>query len=213
MRASPIKIEEKHARQEDRKERLVDAFLCLDVAASLVAETGLRWKPLVEAGVERRHRLGLPPLENEHWDWSSKADWLSFAAYRSLGIECEGKMQGLMLVIIDGYVARTGPDAGQPLVYVDYVQTAPWNNQDLVDHPRFGGIGSQLLHGAVKLSVELGYGGRVGLHSLQRSERFYRRRGFSPVEVERYDRHARGLWYFELTVQSALDFLNLRGTT
>ena len=62
-----------------------------------------------------------------------------------------------------------------------------------------GAIGSHLLDGAVRLSVDLGFGGRIGLHSLERSEGFYRRLGLTAVEVERHDRHARGLWYFELT--------------
>jgi hypothetical protein len=34
------------------------------------------------------------------------------------------------------------------------VQDAPWNNEDLVDRPRFGAVGSHLLDGAVKLSVD-----------------------------------------------------------
>jgi phosphoglycerate dehydrogenase-like enzyme len=68
----------------------------MGIPAAVLAETGQRWKPLWEAGLARRKRLGLPPLENEHWDWSAKSDWLSLAAYRSLGVECEGTMQGLI---------------------------------------------------------------------------------------------------------------------
>ena len=119
-------------------------------------------------------------------------------------------MQGLMMLVTDGYAARLQPDIGKPLVYVDFVQNAPWNNEDLVDRPRFGAVGSHLLDGAVKLSVDLEYGGRLGLHSLQRSEGFYRRLGLTPVEVERQDRHARGLWYFEFTREGADGFLQAR---
>lgn len=213
MTRFPAKLEDKHTRQGNQRGKLVDASVCLDVPASLIAETIFKWKPLWDAGLERRQTLGLPRLENEHWDWLAKAGWLSLAAYRSLGIECEGVMQGLMLVVTDGYYARTEPDTGKPLVYVDYVQTAPWNDENLVDHPRFGAVGTHLLDGAVKLSVDLEYAGRIGLHSLHRSEGFYRRLGLIPVEVEGRDRHARGLWYFELTRQSADQFLQARRTS
>ena len=99
------------------------------------------------------------------------------------------------------------------MVYVDYVQVAPWNNEDLVDRPRFGAVGSFLMEGAVRLSIDMQYGGRLGLHSLRRSEGFYKKLGLSPVEIERRDRHARGLWYFEWTRHAAADFLKQRRTT
>jgi len=210
MTRFPIKLEDKHTRQTGQRGRLVDASLCLDVSASLIAETVARWRPIWIAGLERRRRLNLPRLENEHWDWLAKSDWLSLAAYRALGVECEGVVQGLMMVVTDGYIARKQPDVGKPLVYVDYVQNAPWNNEELVDRPRFGAVGSHLLDAAVKLSVDLEYAGRIGLHSLRRSEEFYRRLGMTPVEVEQQDRHARGLWYFEFTRQQAEVFLRAR---
>lgn len=213
MNRTPIKLEDKHTRQANQRGELVDALLCLDLPSSRIADTASRWRPLWAAGLQRRRRLGLPPLENEHWDWTAKADWLSLGAYRSLGVECEGAVQGMMLVVTGGYVARVAPDAGLPLVYVDYVQTAPWNDEDLVDRPRFGAVGSHLLDGAVRLGVDLGLGGRIGLHSLERSEGFYRRLGLTAVEVERHDRHAKGLWYFELTRQGAADWLRARNTT
>src|SRR5436853_212356 len=99
MTQFPIKLEDKHTRQGNQRGQLVEAFLCLDVPASLIAETVARWKPVWDAGLERRRRLGLPQLENEHWDWLAKSGWLGLAAYRSLGVECEGVMQGLMMLM------------------------------------------------------------------------------------------------------------------
>jgi hypothetical protein len=145
MTRIPIKLEDKHTRQGQEGGSLVGAFLCLDVPAATLADTARIWEPLLNAGFERRERLSLPPMENPHWSWSLKASWLTLASYRSLAVECEGAMQGLMLVITDGYVARLPPDAGKPVVYVDYVQIAPWNNEDLVDKPRFGAVGSFLM--------------------------------------------------------------------
>jgi hypothetical protein len=212
MTRFPIKLEDRHTRQGSQRGRFVEASLCLDVPAAVIEQTVGKWKPIWEAGIERRHPLRLPPLENEHWDWLVKSSWLSLAAYRSLGVECEGVMQGLMMLLTDGYAARMEPDIGKPLVYVDYVQNAPWSNQDLVDRPRFGAVGSHLLDAAVKLSVDLEYGGRLGLHSLQNSEGFYHRLGLTAVEIERQDRHARGLWYFEFTRAGAKGFLQTRSS-
>ena len=67
----PVKLEDKHTRQEQQLGALVDAFLCLDVPAAVLADTARRCAPLWNAGIERRERLGLPPLENPHWDWSA----------------------------------------------------------------------------------------------------------------------------------------------
>ena len=93
MTRFPAKLEDKHTRQGSHRGKLVEASVCLDVPASLIAETISKWKPLWDAGLERRKTLGLPRLENEHWDWLAKAGWLSLAAYRSLGVECEGVLQ------------------------------------------------------------------------------------------------------------------------
>lgn len=213
MTRVPVKLEDKHTRQGQQRGTLVDAFLCLDVPASILSETAKSWEPLWNAGIERRERLGKPPLENPHWNWSTKAGWLSLSSYRSLGIECEGVMQGLMLVITDGYSARVAPDVGKPLMYVDYVQIAPWNNEELADKPRFGAVGSFLMEGAARLSIDMEFGGRLGLHSLKRSEGFYEKLGLKRVEIERHDRHARGLWYFEWTKEGAETFLTKRRGT
>jgi hypothetical protein len=208
LKRIPIKLEDKHTRQDHQtRGLLVDAFLCVDVSTPDIAATSKLWQPLWIAGLRRRQRLGLPRLENSHWDWSTKANWLSLASYRSLGIECEGSMQGMMLVITDGHEARLPPDKGKSVVYVDYVQVAPWNDAALVDRPRFGAVGSFLMEGAVRLSIDMQYGGRVGLHSLKRSEGFYSNLRLTAVEIETIDRHALGLWYFEWTKQEADDFL------
>ena len=66
-------------------------------------------------------------------------------------------------------------DDRNPLVYVEYLASALWNRRSLEDPPFFEGVGIALLFFARQRSVELGYGGRVGLHSLPNSEAFYHR--------------------------------------
>jgi hypothetical protein len=58
-------------------------------------------------------------------------------------------------------------------VYVDYLEAAPWNQRAPDRPPRFLGAGSALMADAILMSVELGLGGRVGLHSLPQAMAFY----------------------------------------
>jgi hypothetical protein len=46
MTRFPAKLEDKHTRQGSQRGRLVEASVCLDVPASLIAETISKWKPL-----------------------------------------------------------------------------------------------------------------------------------------------------------------------
>jgi len=63
---------------------------------------------------------------------------------------------------------------GSELVYVEHIATAPWNRDGLSDSPEIKGLGRLLMRTAIRVSVLLGYEGRVGLHSKPVSEAFYR---------------------------------------
>lgn len=60
-------------------------------------------------------------------------------------------------------------------IYVDYLESAPWNLKNGVEPPRFLGVGTVLLIEAVRMSADAGFEGRVGLHSLPQAEAFYRK--------------------------------------
>ena len=79
-------------------------------------------------------------------------------------------------------------------VYVEYLASAPWNRRLLEDPLYLVGVGRALLLLARQRSVELGYGGRVGLHALPGAEAFYRR-----YDMPDYgpDLDKDGLVYFE----------------
>jgi hypothetical protein len=72
---------------------------------------------------------------------------------------------------------RQGRDAAagrrQAALYIDFLENAPWNVRPLTDEPLFGGVGMVLMRAAVTLSVDEGFHGRVGLHSLRQAEEFY----------------------------------------
>jgi hypothetical protein len=61
-----------------------------------------------------------------------------------------------------------------PLLYVDYITTAPWNDRALTKSPQFRFVGTALIDASIKISVALGFGGHIGLHSLPQAESFYR---------------------------------------
>ena len=80
---------------------------------------------------------------------------------------------------------RLPEQEGQALIYVDYIEVAPWNLKTLMlglgEGPRFNAIGSRLIEAAVRRSVEEECKGRIGLHSLPITEQFYRKVGSGSV--------------------------------
>ena len=95
---------------------------------------------------------------------------------------------------------------GQLLSYVEFLEVAPWNRPEHVQMSKFRGVGLALINVAIQLSVDEGFKGRMGLHSLPQSEDFYRK------VVGMHDHGADAgypakLCYFELTEVNALAFV------
>ena len=108
------------------------------------------------------------------WDWAYKLRLaVNDDRYEAYGIEFEALLQGVILLETQWH--RSWLPQRLPLVYVEYLASAPWNRRLLEDPPYLLGVGRALLLFARQRSVELGYGGRVGLHALPGAEAFYRR--------------------------------------
>jgi len=122
-----------------------------------------------------------------------------------VAVECAGETQGIMALLRTPRPAQLGN--GQ-VVYVDYVESAPWNLKGSAVTPRFLGVGTILIAEAVRLSLEMGLGGRVGLHSLPQAEAFYTRCQMIKVGPDHsyYD-----LIYFEYTGQQAIAWVTSIG--
>lgn len=121
-----------------------------------------------------------------------------------------GVIQGMMLVG-PSKPANLGNSVSNRLLYLAHMATAPWNRK--VYCPKSGvypvalkGIGKALVNEAVQLSASYGYGGRLGLHAMERSATFYRHIGMELVPGSK-DREFRGKWY-EFSERAAHDFLN-----
>jgi hypothetical protein len=145
--------------------------------------------------------------ESLYWNWEKKAPLLRAIEAAAWVIECDGKWQGAMLTRTALRVSRHQDSTGKPLVYVDFVEAAPWNLDIAVlgQKRTFSRVGSVLLREAVLQSHDLEFEGRVGLHSLSKAEGFYAKLGFVQFG---YDADKEDLMYFELTKEGARRFLD-----
>lgn len=161
---------------------------------------------------------GLPRTswpESLHWNWARKAAEIEPSRLNALGdiricgIDCKSTWQGMLLAKSAGYFTSLQPK-GQELVYVHYLESAPWNWElpQVQQVAKYRGVGSQLMELSVLWSVQLGFQGRVGLHALPQAEDFYRRRcGMTDLGQDPDRDRYRGMHYFEFTVDQAKQFL------
>lgn len=172
-----------------------------------VIEVEIVWSPArLRALRDLRQRGGTPIPQHVHWNWALKAvKHLNLLAFRAFGIEANGQMQGLMLVWLTGKFARLDPDNGKPIVYVDIVETAPWNAKEFTTHPLYKGVGLRLIQAATQSSVDEGFSGRVGLHSLPQSTPFYTTA--CEMALLGPDSNYHSLDYLELTAANAANLL------
>lgn len=147
--------------------------------------------------------------EDHHWDWRHKVNVLRpLLGYHSFSIICRNELQGLMWAS-DFRSARHAAQFGKPLVYVEYVATAPWNRAEVQRPPRYSGVGGVFIDAAIQSSLDAGYQGRVGLHSLPQAVEFYEKKcGMSAIGI---DSAHESLMYFEMTKEQALTFRRKRG--
>jgi hypothetical protein len=162
-------------RRQDRA--FVDAVLHTELVPTVLIEAEKEWGPIrldacPEALSRRQGRGDSAALSLGIG--GRRAVICRFLAYRCFGIKCDGKWQGLLMVKLAGMEARLEPDKGRPLVYIDYLESAPWNLRAMVDTPLYGGVGPVLMRTAVQLSHDEGFYGRIGLHALHQAEDFYR---------------------------------------
>ena|SRR5579871_1338999 len=209
MSVHPTKLEVKATQAE------IDAELHDDLLLDSLFEAEEVWSPervrflrdCVRAGVG-----GGKIPQSIHWNWSLKTIRLPgfklgpLSAYRLFGIKCDGAWQGLLLGCCVGHTSKVAP-VGRELVYIDFVESAPWN-WDLAEAGRTGkfkGIGGQLFESAVQWSLDLGFKGRVGLHALPQADSFYR--GACGMTDLGPDAHYKSLRYFEFTESQATTYL------
>ena len=168
-------------------------------------ERSLIYEKLLQSSVPRSQWP-----QSLHWDWSNKAPQLKLLVSTGFGITCENRWQGVILTKTSPYQSRLEPDKGKPLVYIDHLESAPWNwpIPDIDQKGEFRGIGSLLVWRAVKQSEEEGFRGRIGLHALSQSVQFYEKScGMTSLGP---DASKQDLIYFELSGKNVKEYMNGR---
>ena len=122
-----------------------------------------------------RSLLSALNADDAFWDWARKKRLaLTDDRYEAYALESDDLTHGLIWLETQWHRSQWVVD--QPLVYVEAVVSAPWNRSLLNPKPWLRGVGSALLDFARRRSLNLGYGGRLGLHALPSSESFYESR-------------------------------------
>ena len=145
---------------------LVPATLVSGLAERHLTHWHEHWRPARDAALAKRRAAHAKPPEHAHWNWEvllrNRSGLLAYAGY---AVECDDMTQGLILLDLTG-TARLPSQVGKPLVLVEYLETAPWNNPDFQQPKRFGGVGTHLMRAAFERSIDEGFRGRIGLKSL-----------------------------------------------
>lgn len=167
-----------------------------------------QWQPQLFQVLNQLKQQGVPLSQwpqSRNWDWPQKtAQVAGLLAFKCFCVTCDGVTQGLMRVDLNK-TAQVPEQKGRPLVYVEYLEVAPWNRPDLGQPIRFKGVGTALMVAAVALSEYEGFKGRIGLHSLPQSEDFYRI-NCKMIDLG-LDANYQYLRYFEMTHEQAHAFL------
>lgn len=165
------------------------------------------WQPELNRLLLQLTRANVPRSQwpqSAHWNWPKKmARVQGLLEFRGFSVIAQGVTQGLMQIDLNAS-ARDPGQAGKALVYVDYLEVAPWNRPDFGNKPRLFGVGSALLSAAIRFSQNEGFKGRIGLHSLPQADGFYRKVGMIELGA---DSQTQNLNYFEMTAEQAQAFL------
>ncbi len=184
---------------------LIRASVYQDYFARELEEVEANWAKAREKAVQRGQAAGLAQLEHAHRDWRNKADSVEAGHHMLVAVELDGEIQGLMAVLRLPRRARQGDGH---IVYVDYVESAPWNLKGSMFPPRFLGVGTVMMAEAIRISVAAGFDGRVGLHSLPQAEAFYDKCRMTRLgeDTNYYD-----LVYYEYQSRHGIDWLTSIG--
>lgn len=198
------------------KAQPVAAELWDGITEKQLSDWDQEWTAAVAAGVFRLIRDKVPRHKwpnSLHWNWRKKS-----AAYRpsiskaGYSVMCEDSTQGMMFVDFAKHRSRIAEKSGKHLVYVDFVETAPWNRADFLNEPKYQGVGTLLIRAAIERSRAEEFGGRIGLHSLPDSEDFYRRVcGMTDLGTD--SKQESYLRYFEMTTEQADAFIKKGSST
>ncbi len=199
-------------RRED--DAFVEAILRDEMQPSDLIEVEKSWHPARVQLIQELMSQAIPTNQwpqSLPWDWARKAPQLQLLHAFGFGIICEANWEGAILIRTATDFARLPEDNGKPIVYVDYLESAPWNwrVEAIGQNGQYKGVGSVLFRQAVRQSIVEGFKGRVGLHSLPQSEGYYEK--VCGMTALGPDPNKQNLLYFEFTAENAHNYLELGG--
>jgi hypothetical protein len=186
----------------------VEVALHDDLSADVLLDVEDQWAAHRQRLRGRLRALGVGREkwpESLHWDWGRKSLSLALLGdpddFRVMGLRRQTVWEAAMVTRCRDHAAALAPDRGKPIVYVDYLEVAPWNwTIEQIQARKFRAVGPILLRMAIEQSYAKGWHGRVGLHALPQAASFYLSQGLQWV---RNDRDKQGLPYYELSAAEA----------
>lgn len=174
-----------------------------------IADWEALWQPSLREAVQKLHQTKVPLHswpQSRHWNWQQKAAAIrGMLAYPAFSVMCDGVTQGLMILETTQRRCRLETQNGKDLVYIAFVENAPWNRPELFNPPRYRGVGSMLVRAAIDTSLAEGFKGRIGLHALPQADHFYaktcRMSDLGP------DPNYQSMRYFEMTPEQSEEFI------
>jgi len=157
--------------------RRVGAVLVENPNDDFIEATDNLWRIYRKRFVDALKDSGKPIPDHDHWGWQWKIQQEidRDSLFKCYAILADDEPQGLMLLNYGRECQSRLPEQkGRLLVYIAYVESAPWNVMEYTENRRFRGVGKALYKAAVRCSDEMGFRGLVGLHSLPSVEGFYR---------------------------------------
>jgi len=191
------------------QDKLVEAQVWDAITDQQINDWETLWAKATAEGMVRLADAGIPRgkwPQSLRWNWQKKAQASQAVLFKpGFCVMCQDQTQGLMYLDLARYRARLPSQYGKHLVYVDFVESAPWNRADLLGGVKYRGVGSILLRAAIEMSRAENFGGRIGLHALPQSEEWYRTKcGMTDLDL---DPGKQNLRYFEMTAQQADAFV------
>ncbi len=188
---------------------MVDAELWDAIIEKNLGDWDAEWIPELVDLIKALNRKGVERKfwpQSRHWDWRTKTKAIeSRLDNQCFSIVCQGMTQAMMITELTRW-ARIETQKNDHLVYIDFLETAPWNRREMLDAiPRFAGSGSILIRAAIEHSKLEGFKGRLGLHSLPQANDFYANKvGMTDLGL---DADYENLRYFEMTPDQAEAFV------
>lgn len=136
------------------------------------------WEPWINDVREemQRPQTNQPWVEHVLWNWGEKiASVKELLTHKTFAVECKGVTQGLIRLRVDPTrdICRISEQQSLPLVYIEYISVAPWNLPKIIVASQFSGVGMALFIQAIRVSIEEGFKGRIGLHAIPQSVSWY----------------------------------------